>query len=230
MVSEGPTEPRFFVLKGDAFGPHDTQFRQAQPVHLGQPLPCPSCGEPMGMLTWLPPYRGELELLGQSLGDFVQAPGYDFLTSERFAEAFRSEGLTGLQGFHPVELLGVRRKRKGLNPAELPRYFAVTACFGRGAVDEKRSHLRRTEPITCSECRSAGLDSVHGFSLEPGSWSGEDIFRPRGFRGSLLVSRRFVEFAQRHGLTNMKWIPTTEYIWDPLQRGPPPATPPAPPT
>ncbi len=228
MASEQPLSPRFFVLKDDLFGPHDTKFDTAEPVNLEEPPQCPRCGEHMGMLRWLPPYRGKLDLHGAALGDFVEASGYDFLVSERLAEAFRAEGLTGLVGFHPVEVLRVRRQRRGPKPSAVPRYFAVTACFGRGAVDDAHSRLRRTEPITCPECRSAGVDSIHGFTLEPGTWQGEDVFRPRGLRGSILVSERFVGFVQRHGFTNMKWIPTEEYVWDPLRKGPPTESPPAP--
>lgn len=64
------------------------------------------------MRTWLPPYRGCLELHGVDFGDLVEASGYDFLVTERLAEAFRAEGLTGLLGFHPVEVAGVRKRRK----------------------------------------------------------------------------------------------------------------------
>jgi hypothetical protein len=166
-------------------------------------------------------YRGELEQHGEGLGDFVEGHGYDVLISQRMAEAFREEGLTGLLGFHPVEVVRVRRKRKGSKPGAVPLYFAVTACFGRGAVNEAQSRLRRTEPITCPECRSGGVDSIHGFTLEPGTWQGEDVFRPRGLRGSILVSERFADFVLRHGFTNMKLIPTQEYVWDPLRKGPP---------
>ena len=60
---------------------------------------------------------------------------------------------------------------------------------------------------------------------EPGSWQGEDVFRPRGKRGSILVSERFAEFARRHALTNMKLTPTEEFVWDPLGQGPPATTP-----
>ncbi|MBN1203629.1 MAG: hypothetical protein JXB05_01725 [Myxococcaceae bacterium] len=65
------------------------------------------------------------------------------------------------------------------------------------------------------------MDSVHGFTLEPGTWQSEDVFRPRGLRGSILVSERFAQFVQRHGFTNMKLIPTEEYVMDPLRLGPP---------
>ncbi|OJT27389.1 hypothetical protein BO221_05295 [Archangium sp. Cb G35] len=225
MASEPPPLQRFFELEDDMWGPHDTKFDPAEPDNTGDGPYCPQCGDPIGMRTWLPPYRVKLELYGQSLGDFVDGPGHDILVSERFAEAFRQDGLTGLLGFHPVEVLRVRRMRKGPKPGAVPRYFAVTACYSRAAVDEAHSRIRRVEPVTCLECRSTGVDSIHGYTLEPGTWSGEDVFRPRGLPGSIVVSERFAGFVARHGLTNMKLIPTEEYVWDPLRMGPPTAAP-----
>jgi hypothetical protein len=230
MASEVRQSPRFFVLQDDVHGQHDTQGSSVDPVSLGDAPECPRCGRTIGMLTWLPPYRAELELYGESLGDFVEGPGYELLVSERFAEAFRSEGLTGLLGFQPAEVVRVRRKnKKAKKDLVAPRYFVVSPCFGAGAVDEARSRLRRTRSVTCQECRSGGVDSIHGFALEPGTWQGEDVFRPRGERGSIFVSERFAEFVQRHGLTNMKLTPIEEYIWDPLGKGSP-ETGPVPPT
>ena len=221
MASEVPSAPSFFEIKEDLHGTYDTQFRKAEPFNTGDAPRCPQCAGIIGMRTWLPPYRGELELWGEAFGDFVEASGYDFLVSERMAEAFRAEGLTGLLGFHPVEVLRVRSKRKAAKSRAVPRYFAVSPCFGHGAVDEARSRIRRTGPITCAECRSTGLDSIHGYVLEAGTWQGEDVFRPRGCQGSIVVSRRFAGFATRHGFTNMKLIPTQEFIWDPHRLGPP---------
>lgn len=221
MASDEPPPLRFFELREDLHGKFDTQFRKAGPVNTGDAPRCTQCGEVIGLRIWLPPYRGELELDGEDFGDFVEASGYDFLISERMAEAFRAEGLTGLTGFHPVEVVHVRRKRRGSKSRAVPRYVAVSPCFGRAAVDEAKSHIRRTAPITCSECRCTGLDSIHGYTLEDGTWQGEDVFRPRGCQGSVVVSLRFAEFVTRQGLTNMKLIPTEEYVWDPLGVGPP---------
>ncbi len=221
MAFDLPPDQRFFVLEQEMGGPHDTQCDTVGTQNTGSAPRCPRCGAPMGMRTWLPPYRVVLELYGQGLGDFVDGPGYAFLVSERMADAYRAEGLTGLLGFNPVEVVRVRRLRKGPTPGAVSPYFAVTACFGRGAVDEARSRIRRAETITCPECRSSGVDSVHGFALEPGTWQGEDVFRPRGKRGSLVVSERFAEFVQRHHFTNMKLTPTQEYVWDPDGKGPP---------
>jgi hypothetical protein len=225
MASDAQKLPRFFVLKDDLHGRYDTKFSKAEPVNRGDPPPCPQCGVGIGMLTWLPPYRGDLELYGEHFGDFVETSGYDFLISERFAEAFRAEGLTGLLGFHPVEVVRVRRRGKKTNAIVVPLYFAVTACFGRGAVDETRSRIRRDKPFTCPERHGSGVSSIHGFTLEPGTWQGEDIFRPRGLYGDIVVSELFVDFVRRHQLTNMKLIPTEDLIWDPLGLGPPEAAP-----
>jgi hypothetical protein len=226
MASEVLHPPsRFFVLEDDVWGSHDTKFEKAEPANRGNAARCPRCEGIIGMRTWLPPYRVELELHGAAFGDFVEGSGDDVLISERMAEAFRAEGLTGLLGFHSAEVVRVRRKRKGLKPGTVPRYFVVSPCFGHGAVDEVRSHFRHTEPMTCAECRYTGLDSIHGFTLEPGTWQSEDVFRPRGLQGRIVVSERFAEFVKRHGLTNMKLIPTEEYVWDPLRKGPPTAAP-----
>ena len=134
------------------------------------------------------------------------------------AEAFQSEGLSGLHGFHPAEVVRVRTKRKGAKAASVPSYFVVSPCFGRGAVDKRTSLFRHTRPVTCPECRSSGLDFIHGFTLEPGTWQGEDVFRPRGLQGDMVVSERFAQFVKQHCFTNMKLMPSAEYVWDPAQK------------
>jgi hypothetical protein len=59
-------------------------------------------------------------------------------------------------------------------------------------------------------------DTVFGFSLEAGTWRGEDIFRPRGLPGTLVVTERFERFVARHGFANMRLTPTEQYVWNPL--------------
>ena len=219
MASDSSTSPRFFVLeKGTTFSRYDADAETTEPVNLGEGANCPRCGYPIGMRTWLPPYRVELVLYGEQPGDFMKVAGDDLLVSERFAQAFREEGLTGLEGFHPVEVVRVRRKRRGSTLAHIPRYFAVKACFGRAAVDVTRSRLDYGKPPTCEDCRSAGLNAIHGFTLEEGTWRGEDIFHPRGLLGVLTVSERFERFVEKHGFTNMRLTPSEQYVWNPLRR------------
>ncbi len=174
------------------------------------------------MLTWLPPYRVKLGLHGEEPGDFIQSNGSvpDIIVSERFAQAFRAAGLTGLHGFDPVEVLRVQRQRGSPKSGKytLQRYFAVTAPFGSALVDENRSHILRPGPFTCDYCRTIGTDGINGFTLEPGSWNGDDVFEPRGLPGVLVVSERFARLVTEHQLTNMDLTPTEAYVWDPLRR------------
>ncbi len=223
MDSKTAVSPRFFVLEEALGSPHDTLYDTVEPYNLSDDPHCPQCGEGLGALTWLPPYRAELELHGAQPGDYARGPGYERLISERFAEAFRAERLSGLEGFHPVEVVRVRdRRKKPRKPLSVPRYYVVWPCFGRGAVDPVLNRVRTRKTPTCTECRSAGIDAIHGFVLEPGSWGGEDIFRPRGMQGKIVVSERFKDFVERHGLTNMVLTPTEQFVRDPSHLGPAP--------
>ena len=88
-------------------------------------------------------------------------------------------------------------------------------------VDEARSRLRRVQAITCEECRSTAVAGIYGFKVQLDTWDGLDVFRPRGLQSDVVVSERFADFVQRHGFTNIKLVPTEQYVWDPYRRGPP---------
>ncbi len=202
---------RFFVLKHVLWAPHDTEASQVKP-NLGPAPRCPQCGQFIGALTWQPPYRIELQLHGKEFGDLIEGPGGDLLVTERFAKDFKAEGLTGLSGFHPVEVVRVRGKRR-LAPGSPPPYLFVTVTYGPPALDIGRSRLKYTKPPQCTWCRETGVDAIDGLALEAGTWSGEDIFRPRGLWGSLVVSERFMRFAERHAMSHMARIPIEQYVW-----------------
>jgi hypothetical protein len=217
VASELTAPPRFFLLEEDPrWSRYDVDADKAEPVNRGEGTRCPKCGSAISMLPWLPPYRARLLLHGEELGDFIECTGDELLVSERFAQAFQEEGLTGLTGFHPVEIVRVSRKRRGPKPSYVPSYQVVTPCFGRATVDMAHSHIRYESPPTCEECLSTSKNAVHGYRLVPGTWQGEDIFHPRGLQGFLTVSERFEHFVARHGFTNMRLTPTEQYVWDPL--------------
>ena len=224
MDSEASVSPRFFVLTdGGAGSRHDADVYTVEPVKQGDAPRCPLCGTFVGFLKWLAPYRVDLELHGEEPGDFIKSSPYDLLISERFAEAFRTEGLTGLEGFHPVEVRRVRRKgRRSRKPITVPHYYVVSCPFGPAAVDLVLNRVRTLRTPTCPECRTGGINAINGFVLEPGTWGGEDIFRPGGMPGELVVSERFKDFVERHGLTNMVLTPTEQFVGDPSNLGPAP--------
>ncbi|MET0406027.1 MAG: hypothetical protein ABW123_26655 [Cystobacter sp.] len=224
MVSKTSNDPRFFVLKdGAPDSRFDVELEKVEPINRGDAPRCPRCGVFIGMIPWLPPYRAELELHGEELADFIRCPGYEWLISERLAEALRAEELTGLEGFHPVEITRVRRARmRPTTSTVVPRYYVVSPCFGQALADPVFNRARISAPPSCPECRSTGIDAIHGIILEPGTWSGEDIFRPRGMPGDLLVTERFKDFVERHGFTNMCFMLAEQFVWDPSNLGPAP--------
>ncbi len=216
MVSDLPSQTmRFFVLEKLREGHHDTEFIRLG-SNLGPALRCPQCGDTIGGLSWLPPYQGELELHGKDFGELIKGPCGGLLVTERFAEDFKTEGLTGLDGFHPIEVTRVRRKHRGPKPGPPPKYLFVTPAYGHPALDMERSRIRSKKPMECTWCRYVGPDAIDGLTLEAGTWSGEDVFRPRGLWGVILVSERFMRFAEKHALSHMSLVPIEKYVWDPL--------------
>ena len=213
------SEPRFFVLlRDDLRKPHDTEFVPALGFETGDFPRCPKCGKGIGQRDWLPPFKLEIAVHGkEGAGDFAECAG-SLLISERMAAAFRSERLTGLEAFHPVEVVKMNARANRLG---IPRYLHVEVTYGRAAVDEARSRIRRVKPIECEECRRTDVDAIHGFRIQPGTWDELDVFRPRGLQADILVSERFADFVQRHGFTNIKLVPTEQFVWDPLRKGPP---------
>ncbi len=211
----------FFVLKTQRYTHHDTEFSPVEEQERQDAPRCPRCGDVVGMMTWLPPYRVKLKLYGAEPGDIIQslAGGSDLIVSERFADAFRAAGFKGLSGFDPVEVIKVQRQRGSPRAAfTLPQYLAVTVAFGSALVDEARSQILRPGPFDCDYCRAIGTDGVNGFTLEPGSWNGDDFFLPRGLVGTFVVSERFARLVSEHPITNTVLTPTERYVWDPLRR------------
>jgi hypothetical protein len=213
------SEPRFYLLTNDHRGPHDTAALFGEGFVTGEPPSCAKCGAGISMRAWLPPYRVEITVNGkEGAGDFATCPGDSLLVSERLAAAIRAEEVTGLHGFQPIKVVKMNARAKRLG---LPKYLRVEATHGRAAVDEARSRLRRVKPIACEECRSTDVAGIYGFRIQPGTWDGLDVFRPRGLQSDVVVSERFADFVQRHGFTNVKLVPTEQFVWDPYRKGPP---------
>ena len=209
----------FFVFKlaiESARG--ETEFAKAGAVNRGDAPICEKCGGFIGSLVWLPPYRAELELWDSVFGDVAFGPGDDLLVSERFKSVWEEHGLTGLQGFDPVEVIKVKRhKPKKPDLSEQPNYYHVSVVRTQAAIDADESGLDRDRPEVCPACRlcrKGGVKRAQRVVLEPDTWAGEDIFVARGLPGTYLVSERFKSFFDDYGITSAKLIPAKEYSFD----------------
>jgi hypothetical protein len=157
------------------------------------------------MLTWFPPYSVVLELHGKEFGDFAFMAGSDFLVSTRLRTLYESLGLTGLSGFDPVQILKVQSRKK--RPIPPPGYYRVIVAYGGPAIDQVASGFEWIDPPNCPVCRSGNIMRWKRLVIEEGTWHGEDVFRPRGLAGEIMVSERFKEACEQGGITNAMFTP-----------------------
>lgn len=220
MDCEQPTESQtFFVLDtcmpGSPGGRRAAtdfykDYKEGDPV--GPAPTCPGCGGFIGSLQWLPPYRGELECWGVEYADVIYGSGDCFLVTERFRAVYEKSGLRGLSGFDPVVIRRVIRR--GKVKGEIPKYYRVEVCRSRAAVDWHQSGAVWDVFPTCDECRvnGRGLRRSERIVLEAGSWSGEDVFMPRG--ATYLVTARFRDVCLSHDINHVTFVPIEQYWQD----------------
>jgi hypothetical protein len=164
-------------------------------------------------LPWLPPYRAELTAYGKALGD-VAFDGMELLVSERFRAVWEAANLRGIE-FMPLEKIRVRPARLGRKTVT---YFHVAPRRFGTRVDLTRSLIEYDKPFTCEYCMDAGVDTVRGFAIDEGSWTGEDIFVAWGMPGSIIVTDRVRQLRDEYDLKNVTLTPVEKYFWDPLSK------------
>ena len=181
----------------------------------GEAPVCPVCKEPLGSLRLLPPIYMTLELLGHYFGDVVFVGGSSqLLFSARLQQHFVRHQFVGLSDFVPVTISDVRSKKRKLK-GECPIYYLSSVSWGHVTVDTKSSEFEWETGPECPECRRGNL--IKRWSrivIEPGTWTGEDIFRPRNLPGTILVTARFRDMYQDYGFRNGVFLPASEYSHD----------------
>lgn len=204
----------FYVLHRGV-GMHGCDAVESDNSVIGEPPLCEACGRFVGMRAWLPPLRVDFYVCRDGYCDLVYPPGNDVLISSRFKQIYESEGLTGFSGFDPVEIVKIRPKRRASEPR--PAYYRVHVAWSQAVVDPEGSGWDPPEdkPL-CPVCRipSKGRDRWKGIVITPGTWSGEDVFFPRGSTGDIIVSERFKQVCEAHGVRNACFVPAEEYSWD----------------
>ncbi len=172
---------------------------------MGDAESCEFCGACISLLTWQPPFRVELEMIGREFSDIIFDIGNGLLLSERTVHLCRDNRLTGLKEIHPVEVVKVRsRWRKRPEP---PRYFYAPIQRGPARVDVAASGIVWLAPPACQHCLGANKMRWQRVQLEPNTWGGEDIFAPIGLSGTMIISPRFKQICQQHELKNVMTLP-----------------------
>lgn len=212
---------RFFVLVRTPTFDQSSAIADVYPLGdtRGEAPRCGACGDFIGALSWLPPYRVELEALGTEFPEVVDVPGDDMLVAERFRGLYEDHEMVGLSGFDPVEVVRVKRRKKSLQ-GDPPVYYRVSVARSGAAVDDAPSGIDR-EGAVCPICRQARLiKRAKRIILESGTWTGEDIFIARGLSGTFLTTERFRDFCEENRVVNAVFVPAEEYAFDfyPLER------------
>ena len=157
---------------------------------------CPTCGQYIGMLPWLPPYHAEILVYGSKLGDVVNCGGESRLVSNRFRQAWQDEGLRGIEEFSPLARLRIRPARLGRRPLT---YFHVNAQHYGARVDLEHSLIEYHRPMTCNDCMDADVETVRGFAIDEASWTGEDLFTEGPAAGGCHLARGPCRLCARAG-------------------------------
>jgi hypothetical protein len=202
---------RFYDLDRHPSGIAETCFSKKAGYNQGHADQCAVCGAFTSSLTWLPPYQVEIELYGKQFGDLAFGyGGNDFLVSQRFREVYYQHELTGLVGFDPIEVIKVKNKSRRKLRCTPPLYFRVVAMRGATALDHIASEFQWDRSPTCPACKSGIVRSWKRLLLEPGTWTGEDVFRPKGLGGTIMVTERFKVACEQHGITNAVFTPAED--------------------
>jgi hypothetical protein len=210
MVSDRTFE-RFYVLVPGRGSAADTEFFKTEPITRGEAPKCTTCGRFIGMRRWISPRHAQVVVHGQRPGDFVFASSSEFLVSEAAISAIRNEGLMGLSDVAEVQVSSTLMAEAG----EVGRYFYGDITQQGADLDSARSDVERTAAPECDDCLSDGIASIRGFAIDSSTWSGADIFVPRGLPGVVVVSEAFRRVAEEHSFSNIDLVLTDRFTWAP---------------
>jgi hypothetical protein len=212
----------FYVLKpeeGIRFGTKWAYAEQIDPVLHSEGKKCPVCGGPVSGRRWLPPHRIKLSSAKpKKWGDFLWGAGFLLMVSDRFKKIYKAEELTGITMFYPpTEIVRVGRRRTGDLPPSLPLYHLIEIEWNGANQDDAASGVVHEHPekIRCTYCRmGVSGRKQSGIVMEKDSWTGADIFAPRGAKVQIMVSERFRQVVETCGLKNTWFIPAKKYAYN----------------
>lgn len=192
----------------------EIEFSYLKPHKNGDAPRCPKCNDYIGSLTSLPPYNIELELWDKGFGDVAFGPGDHLLVSERFKVLWEEHGLKGLEGFSPVTIKKVIRHKRSFKDIP-PNYFLTYITFGKAIIDQDASGFEWKKKPTCSVCRSGNIiKRWKSHRLVTNTWDGNNIFRPVGMTGSIMVDQVFKDFVNTFKITSCYLIAADEFSHD----------------
>ena len=115
--------------------------------------------------------------------------------SERFVEAFRNSGLSGLEFSDlPIDLIDCDLK-----------YHVANVESTRIVIDEV---------VGCDVCRVMSLRRIERIAIDKNTWSGQDVFQMGSVFGVIIATQRFVDFVTNNGFTNFQFVHERDFRRD----------------
>jgi hypothetical protein len=204
----------FFRLAPIVGAPTETSFTLLPPVDRAPAPTCPRCGAHVGMMPPLPPYRATLRVYGKRRGDIAFNGTSQLLVTENALSVWRSAGLRGFDTTEPVEI--VRTIPRALTTPG--SYRMLIPRHDGTEIDRERTVIERDGPVTCVYCGGRSpMTSIKQLVIDETSWSGADLFVPRGVNGQVVVTERLVTCSAKAGLENVSTAALDQYRWEPLR-------------
>jgi hypothetical protein len=212
---------KYFILrpeKDEHLGPKWAYGVVMDPANYDQAQKCPVCGKFVSMLRWAPPYRIRLSSAKpEKWGDFVWGAGFELLVSAHFKNIYEAEGLRGIEKFsEPIEIVRIGKYNACNFPLPLPIYHSVLISWGGADRDDKASgYVRHFPGKECPYCRvGKGEWEQKRTVIDEKSWTGADLFIPRGMDSDIVVTEKFFRSADQYGFTNIGLIPAERFAQD----------------
>lgn len=215
---------KFYILRPEGNNRFGTKWAYGRPMEpdiiSDEPLDqCPQCGRSIGPLQWLTPHKLKLSSAKpQKWSDIVWGSWLSgLMVSMRFKKIYQQQGLAGIEIFYPqAEVVKFGSKVPHQVPNPHPVYHLTKIVWNGANLDDKASNIVRYPPrYQCSYCRGVGGPKKYDkVVFEKGSWTGADIFVPRGLEGVIVVSQKFKNVAQSRVFTNTLFIPAEKYAYD----------------
>jgi len=198
----------------------DWAFADVIDPKYGDAPRCPSCGDFIGLLTWLPPYRVRLVkgMKSYEPGDVISGPGMSagFAASERFITEFERANLKGVERWEPVAIEGYdnywEKKLKRPAPAGSYKLAILPVPTVRAKWEEmhpKPLPKRELVWVGCAVCGRSprAAESWKGVVVDDESWTGADIFKLTSLSGHFIVTEAFVKFVAAGKFRGVPLVP-----------------------
>jgi hypothetical protein len=201
---------KFYVLNYRVGDPAETDCYYGANHNYSDAPWCNMCKQPIGPLAWEPPYKVEIRFWGKEYADIVHF-SVDILISERFLRLYCKAKLKGLKILGPVEVIKVIPKRM---IKDMPKYYVARIKRSKAIFDMELSEAKYKGEL-CKECNIPDdLQSFRRIVIREETWTGEDIFYPKGLPATEIVTERFAEFCQVNSIRNVNLTEALKYSYD----------------